>query len=426
MTTEPTTSQELSALDRLRRLDPPERAAALSRLPPERARELFEQLEAPLQEDVLAFLRDDQVDRLLEDLDPDDRVRLLETLPEIVAKALLARLSPRERRLTHKLLAFPEESAGRIMTPEYLPLRPWLGVDEALALIRQEGHRAGTVHLLPVLDHEDRLVGLVPLDALVLADPEETVGEVMRTQVPSVGPETDQERVAGLIQAEDLLALPVVDDSGRLLGLITVDDAMDVVREEEAEDFARAGASEPLDRPYFSIGLLRLTRARLLWLLLLGLAGALTVNVLSAFESLLEQAISLSLFIPLLIGIGGNSGAQSATTVIRAMAVGEIDQAHPIRVIFRETRVGLLLGSAVAAIAYLPVVLLFGPALAATVSLTLVAICTLATLVGSGMPLLARRLGIDPAVVSAPVVTTLVDASGLVVYFSIARALMGL
>jgi magnesium transporter len=426
MTNAPTTSDVLSALDELRRLEPRERAAALSRLVPERARELFEQLEAPLQEEVLAFLRDDQVNRLLEDLDPDDRVRLLETLPDTVAKALLARLSPRERRLTHKLLAFPEESAGRIMSPEYLPLRPQLGVDEALALIRQEGHRAGTVHVLPVLDDHDCLVGLALLDALVLAEPEQTVGEVMRTPVPRVGPETDQEDVARLIQATDLLALPVVDDAGHLLGLITIDDAMDVVQQEREEDFARAGASEPLDRPYFSIGLMHLTRARLLWLLLLGLAGALTVNVLSAFESLLEQAISLSLFIPLLIGIGGNSGAQSATTVTRAMAVGDIDEVRPIRVIFRETRVGLLLGTAVAAIAWLPVALLFDPDLAATVSLTLIAICTLATLVGSGMPLLARRIGIDPAVVSAPVVTTIVDASGLLVYFLIARAVMAI
>lgn len=247
----------------------------------------------------------------------------------------------------------------------------------------------------------------------------------MLAPVPTVAPETDQEQVASLIQAADLLALPVVDDARHLLGLITVDDAMDVVQLEQEEDFARAGGSEPVDRPYFSITLLDLARARLVWLLLLALAGTMTVNVITTFESLLEQAISLSVFIPLLIGIGGNCGAQSATTVIRAMATGDINGVGIARVILRETRVGILLGSAVAVLAHVPVLLLFTPGLAVTVSLTLIAICVLANLVGSGMPMLARRLGIDPAVVSAPVVTTLVDTFGLVLYFLIAKYVMG-
>ncbi|MDV3241340.1 MAG: magnesium transporter [Methylocaldum sp.] len=199
---------------------------------------------------------------------------------------------------------------------------------------------------------------------------------------------------------------------------------MDVVQLEQEEDFARAGGSEPVDRPYFSITLLDLARARFVWLLLLALAGALTVNVITAFESLLEQTISLSVFIPLLVGIGGNCGAQSATTVIRAMATGDVNGVGVGRVVFRETRIGILLGTAVALLAYVPVLLLFESGLATTVSLTLIAICVLATLVGAGMPLLARRFGIDPAVVSAPVVTTLVDTLGLVLYFLIARVVM--
>lgn len=414
----------LDAVKALRRLEPPQRAEALSRYPPEVARTVFEQFEAPLQKEVLAFLRDHQVNRLLEDLDPDDRVRLLDTLPEPVGQALLARLSPRERRLTHKLLAFPVESAGRIMNPEYLPLRPELSVRDALILVHREGRAVGTVNVLPVLDGDERLVGLAMLSALVLADPDQQVADVMLAPVPTVAPETDQEQVARLIQAADLLALPVIDDARHLLGLITVDDAMDVVQLEQEEDFARAGGSEPVDRPYFSITLLDLARARFVWLLLLALAGALTVNVITAFESLLEQTISLSVFIPLLVGIGGNCGAQSATTVIRAMATGDVNGVGVGRVVFRETRIGILLGTAVALLAYVPVLLLFETGLATTVSLTLIAICVLATLVGAGMPLLARRFGIDPAVVSAPVVTTLVDTLGLVLYFLIARVVM--
>lgn len=416
----------LNAVDELRRLDPPERAAALSGYAPDQARLVFEQLEAPLQQEMLEHLPDAQVDRLVEDLDPDDRVRLLDALPEEVATALLAHLNRREWRLTHKLLAFPEESAGRIMSPEYLPLAPEQTAAEALALIHREGRHAATVNTLPVVDTANHLAGLVTLSKLVLADADKPVSELMLDHVPTVAPGTDQEQVARLIQAADLLALPVVDESGCLLGMITIDDAMDVIQLEEGEDFARAGASEPLDRPYLSMSLLGLTRARLVWLLLLAVAGVLTVNVLGAFESLLERALSLSLFIPLLIGVGGNSGAQSATTVIRAMATGDVGAAGTARVVLRETCVGFLLGAGLGLIAYLPVHVLFDTALAMTISLTLVSICTFATLVGSGMPLVARRLNIDPAVVSAPVVTTLVDAGGLLVYFVIASAVMEL
>ncbi len=420
-----TTAEPIVATVEVLRHEPPaEQARLLSRMAPDHARVVFEQLEPPLQTEVLAHLRDTQVHRLLEDLDPDDRVRLLDNLPDAVADALLTRLSPRERRLTRRLLAFPEESAGRIMNPEYLSLRPELSVEEALERIRRVGGQVETVDALPVLDKDGRFVGMVRLSRLVLAEAEKTVGEVMG-YAPAVGPETDQEEVARLLQAADMLALPVVDDAGHLLGLITVDDAMDILEAEHEEDLARSGASEPLDRPYFSISVLRLTRARLVWLLLLAVAGVLTVQVLRTFESLLEEAVTLSLFIPLLIGIGGNSGTQSATTVIRAMAAGEIHQDRS-RVVLRETRVGFLLGAAVAALAYLPVTWVFGTPVAATVGLTLVAVCAGATLVGSGMPLFAERVGIDPAVVSAPVVTTLVDAGGLLLYFLIAQAVMGL
>lgn len=416
----------LEAADALRRMPPAERAEALSRYPPEQARAVFEQLEAPLQEEMLEFLPDRQVIRLVEDLDPDDRVRLFDVLPAPVGHALLARLNRHERRLTHKLLSYPEESAGHIMSPEYLPLQQDLSVADALNIIHREGPNAGTVDALPVLDTDRRLVGLVRLSALVLADPGQKVGAVMLTPVPSVSPETDQEEVARLIQAADLLALPVVDDAGHVMGLVTVDDAMDVIHLEQEEDFARTVASAPLDRPYFATSIMGLTRARLAWLLLLAVAGVLTVNVLSIFETLLEQALSLSLFIPLLIGIGGNSGAQSSTTVVRAMATGSIHGVKAVRVISRETTVGLLLGTGLGLLAYIPVLLLFGQGLAATISLTLIAICGLSTLVGSSMPLLAQRLGIDPAIVSAPTVTTLVDASGLLVYFLIAKLILGL
>ncbi|MFO8024559.1 magnesium transporter [Thiohalophilus sp.] len=418
----------LKAVNELRQLDPEQRSEALLQFTPHQARVVFEQLEAPLQQEMLDWLPDALVDRLVADLDPDDRVRLLDTLPESVANRLLSRLDLREWRLTHKLLSYPEESAGRIMTPEYLSLLPSMTAKQAFGLIQRDGKSADTIDALPVLNRDGHLVGLVMLSTLVLAEPEQTVAALMLDQVPTADPLMDQEEVARLIQAADLLALPVVDEDGRLLGVITVDDAMDIIQLEHEEDFARAGASAPMGRPYFSISLFGLTRARFVWLLLLAIAGGLTVQVLEAFESLLEQAISLSLFIPLLIGVGGNSGAQSATTVTRAMALGDViaGWTAELRVVLREAAVGFLLGTALGLAAYLPVLLVFDAALASTISITLVAICALATLVGSGMPLLARRAGIDPAVMSAPLVTTLVDACGLLLYFLIARLIMGL
>lgn len=416
----------LEAVEQLRRQPPAERVAVLSRMPPEQALAVFRQLEPGLQEELLEYLPDAQAQRLVEELDPDDRVRLLEILPAASGRRVIAGLTPREQRLTHRLLAFPPQSAGRIMSPEYLPLDPGVSVERALAMIREQGRSVETVDVLPVLERSGRLAGLAMLSELVLAQPGTVVGDLMLRSFPSVLPDTDQEEVARLIQAADLLALPVIDPKGHLLGLITVDDAMDVLQLENEEDLARSGASEPLDRPYFAASLVALTKARLVWLLLLAVAGALTVNILNAFEWVLEQVIALSLFIPLLIGIGGNSGAQSATTVVRALATGELEGRKVLPVMMREARVGGLLGGAVAILAYFPVMLFFGSPLAATVSLTLVAICIAATLVGSGMPLLATRVGVDPAVVSAPVVTTLVDATGLLVYFLIAQAIMGL
>lgn len=418
----------LDAIDEIRRLDPEERAEALERYPTPQALAIFEQLEASLQQELLEWLPAKTINRVMMDLDPDDRVQLLDALPEPVAHTLLARLSPHEWRMTLKLLSYPEDSAGHIMTPEYLPLSLSMTAGQALEFVRREGRSAGTVNTLPVLDENGRLQGVVNLSQLVLAPCEQPVSEFMLNDVPTVMPETDQEEAARMIQLADLLALPVVDVNGRLLGLVTVDDALDVFQMEREEDFARSGASEPLGRPYFSIGMRELARARLVWLLLLALAGAMTVKVLNVFEPVLEQVIALSLFIPLLIGVGGNSGAQSATTVARAIATNEVPPGRlgALRVVAREAGVGFMLGGVLGLAGFPVVTALFGVLMATTVCLTLTAICTLATLVGSGMPLLANRFNIDPAVVSAPVVTTLVDASGLVLYFSIASAVLGI
>lgn len=412
--------------EELARLDPEDRAVPFRLLAKDRAIEVFEDLDPADQQALLDSLRDERVVQLFEAMDPDDRARLVDEMPAKVARRLVGGLSPWERALTATLLGYREETAGRIMSPEYVGLRAGMSVEQALDKVRRAGRQAETVYALPVTDDQRRLIGVMGLRDLVLADPDQRIGDLMETDVYSARVDDDQETVARLIGEADLLALPIVDTEGRLVGIVTVDDAIAVLEEEETEDIARTGGSEPVGRPYLTVSVLRLARTRIVWLLLLILAAALTVNVLQAFEGTIEQVVTLALFIPLLIGTGGNTGAQSATTVVRALAVGEVRFEDLPRVVFREARVGFTLGLGLGAVGFAPVALLYSLPIGIVVGLTIVTICTYAATVGSLLPILAGRLGLDPAVLSAPFITTLVDATGLVIYFLIARAILGL
>ena len=365
--------------------------------------------------------------QLFEAMDPDDRARLVDEMPAKVARRLLAGLSPWERALTATLLGYPEDTAGRIMSPEYVSLRAGMSAEQALDKVRRAGSSAETVYALPVTDDQRHLIGAIGLRDVVMAEPDQRIGDLMETEteVYSARVDDDQEVVARLIGEADLLALPIVDTENRLVGIVTVDDAIEILEEEETEDIARSGGSEPVRRPYLSVSVFRLARTRIIWLLLLIVAASLTVSVLDYFQVALETVVTLSLFIPLLIGTGGNTGAQSATTVVRALAVGEVRFEDLPRVVGREARVGLMLGVGLGLIAFVPVSFLFGTQMGAVVSLSVATICTFASTVGSLLPLLAGRLGLDPAVLSAPFITTIVDASGLVIYFLIAKAILG-
>ena len=347
-------------------------------------------------------------------------------MPAKVARRLLAGLSPNERRLTSTLLGYPEDSAGRLMSPEVASLRAGITAADALERLRRIGEGAETIYALPVTNDHRRLVGMLGLRDLVLAPPDALIGDLMDTEVYSARVDTDQEEVARLMREADLLALPIVDSEDRLVGIVTVDDAMEVLEEEETEDLARAGGAEPLGRPYMTSSVMQIARSRVIWLLALIVAATLTVNVLNAFQTTLDQVVALALFIPLVIGTGGNTGSQAATTVTRALAVGEVRFDDLGTVILREARVGLLLGAMLGLLALGPTWIFVGREIALVVSLTLLAVCTLAAFVGSLLPLVARRIGLDPAVMSAPFISTLVDATGLVVYFLIAQAILGL
>jgi len=419
--------------EELGRLPVADRAIPFRLLPKDRALEVFELLDPLHQQELLEGLREASVRDLLEDMDPDDRARLVDEMPAKIAKQVLAGLSPRERALTATLLGYPENSAGRVMSPEVVNLKANQSVADALARVRRIGGSAETIYALPVTDDQRRLVGALGLRDLVLADPDTQVGDLMDREVYSARVDQDQEEVARLIQDADLLALPIVDTEGRLVGIVTVDDAMRIIEEEQTEDAARAGGAEPLEHPYLSTSVLGLARTRVVWLMILIVAATLTVNVLGVFEVELAKVVTLALFIPLVIGTGGNAGSQSATTVTRALAVGELRTTDVVLVVLREARVGILLGTMLGGLAFFPTIFFLGTVsadaelpvrMAAVVSLTLLSVCLVATLVGSLLPLLARRLGFDPAVMSAPFISTLVDATGLIVYFLIAKAIL--
>lgn len=355
---------------------------------------------------------------------PDERARLLSASE--AEEAWVDELPPAAAEETRRLLQYPPESVGRMMTPRVLELHTSERVADALDRVRRCEPEVDTIYRMPVSE-DGAFVGMVELRDLLSADDDELVGA--RTQdarEAALSPYDDQEVAARRVLTTEALAVPVVDADGAVLGVVTVDDAMEVLQLEEAEDVAKTSGVDPLRQPYLAASLLRLVRSRAVWLVVAAAAGVLTVQVLDAFAGELEQVVALALFIPLLLGTGGNIGAQAATTVVRAMAVDDLRVRDLPRVVWREATVGVLLGGLLAGLAALPIALAYEPDLALVVCLTLVSVCVVGTSAGSVLPLLVGRFGGDPAVVSAPFITTLVDASGLLVYFGYARLVFGL
>lgn len=419
------TQPPYSIADAIARMDAVDSVITFRLLDKDRALEVFEELNPVDQQQILESLRDQVFRDLVENMAPDDRARMLKEAPAKVAKRVLAGLSAHERQMTAALLGYPEGSVGRYMTPETVALQQDLTVEEALSVVRRRGAQAETIYTLPVVDHGRRLTGVVELRELVLSASDTMVSDLVVSESPQASATEPAEQAARLMRETNVLNLPVVDSENRLVGLLTIDDAVEVIEAADTEDVARQSGAEPLERHYMSASVFRLSRARVLWLMLLLVAATLTVSVTQAFEGELESVTQLALFIPLLIGAGGNAGAQAATAAVRALAVGEVRVSDLWRVIWRECRTGLLLGAMLALLGLLIGALFVGWDIAAVVALTLVVICGWASTVGGMMPLLAKRLNIDPAVVSAPMVTTLVDATGLIIYFSMAKLVLG-
>jgi magnesium transporter len=412
--------------DELDRMRPVAAVAAFRLLDADRAFAVFEELEPERQQAVLEVLRGEEFGTFVDSLDPDDRARMLGELPAKVARRVLEGLSPAERTMTATLLGYPEHSAGRYMTPEVVVLREHLDVAAALDHVRTRGRDAETIYTLPVVDEERRLVAVVTLAALVLADAGRSIADVMTTEPPRVLATEPAEAAARLMHDAEVLDLPVVDAGGRLLGLLTFDDADEVIEEANTEDATRQGALYRWSGHYMAVPVLRLARTRAVWLVLLLAVSLLTVTVASAFEGALEEVAALALFIPLLIGTGGKVGTQASSACVRALAIGEVRPGDLARVAAREAATGLLLGAGLGVLAIAAGLIFTGLDVAVVVGVSLLLICLLGALVGGLIPVVAKRLGIDPALVSAPMVTTIVDVLGLLIYFVVATVLLGL
>ncbi|MBD2392854.1 magnesium transporter [Cyanobacterium aponinum AL20118] len=392
--------------------------------------DVYEHLDYTVQQSLIEQFKRQEVIDIVDKMSPDDRARLFDELPASVVSRILEQLSPEERQATNLILGYEEDTAGRIMTPEYISLKQNLTVEQTLEKIRSLAPNSELVYYMYVVDQSRHLVGIVSLRDLVLHEPQQTLENIMTKDVIYVKTDMDQEEVARLIQRYDLLALPVVDKELRLVGIVTVDDVIDVLEQEATEDIYALGAVSSDGDNYFQTNLFTVARRRVTWLLVLLLTNTVTGSIIGAQEDVLTQVTVLAAFIPLLIGTGGNIGTQSSTVVIRGLSTDEISDLGPAKVVFREAIAGLLLGLILGLLATIWAYLLpqtdKNIIVSLSVGISLIAISTLASISGSALPFIFRRLGLDPALMSAPFITTAVDVLGVLIYFNIARLMLGI
>jgi magnesium transporter len=422
-----------SAAGRLESLPVEQQVVAFRVLPRALAADVFEYLPLDAQERLLKAMAREDVADILNEMAPDDRTAMLDELPGTVTEHLLHLLTPEERAVAIKLLGYPEGSIGRLVTPDYVRVRPDWSMAYVLDHIRRYGQDSETLSIVYVIDDRGRLVGEIPIRKILLLPPETRVSEVTDRRVVALKATDTQESAVPVFQSEDRVALPVVDSGGTLIGIVTVDDVLDVAQSEATKTLQRFGGLEALDEPYLEMPFRAMIRRRASWLVVLFLGEMLTATAMAFFEKEIQRAVVLALFVPLIISSGGNSGSQAATLVIRALALGEVSLGQWWRVMGREIWSGLVLGTILGAIGFLRIAAwsqftdLYGPhwlLVAVTVAVTLVGIVLWGTLAGSMLPLLLRRLGFDPAASSAPFVATLVDVTGLVLYFSVAAVIL--
>lgn len=399
-----------------------------------RAASVFKILDLSVQKRIIHNLPANNIASLLNDLPADDRTDFLEELPSNVVRELIKLLDPEERKITLSLLGYPENSIGRLMTPDYVYVYPDNTIEEVFATIRKYGKDSETINVIYVINKKGELLDDIRIRDFILNPPDKKVSELMDGRVVSLNAYDDQETASEVFKMNNRVALPVVSNSNKLLGIVTIDDILWVAEEEFSEDMQKMGGTEALDQPYLEMPIFRLFKKRIVWLVVLFLGEMLTATAMAYFEDEIAKAVVLALFVPLIISSGGNTGSQASTLIIQAMAVGEITITDWWKVMKREIISGILLGTVLGIIGFLRIAIwhtifpdLYGIhwiGLGFTVGFTLLGVVLWGTLAGSMLPMILKRLGADPAVSSAPFVATLVDVTGLVIYFSIAYLIL--
>ena len=393
----------------------------------EKAIEVFENLEPESQKDILSFLSDEKVREILNEMAPDERTELFEEAPAELVRRLLSFLSPEQRKIAVEILGYPEDSVGRLVTPEFVQLFDDITVQNALEHIRSVGLDTEVVYYCYVLDSSKMLIGFVSLKSLVLSSPDTKIKDIMNKDVIKVNVYTDREEAAQIFKKYDLLALPVVDKNDKLIGVVTFDDFVDVLEEEATEDFEKIAAVVPVDKPYMEAGLFEVVWKRSFWLLVLLVFESISGFVLQHYSVSISRMIALTFFLPVLIATGGNAGTQSATVVIRGLATGQIKPFGFFKVIVREASFGIFIGVIMAVFGLLRALLQQGNwLLSVSVGISMGITIIMATTIGAFLPLIFKKLRLDPALMSGPLITTIVDVVGIAVYFEIANTLLSL
>ncbi len=392
---------------------------------PDKAVDVFEYLPVEEEEKMLKSFSSQEIQNILNEMSPDDRTELFEDMPGELVKRCIKLLSPEERRLVLEILNYPEDSVGRLITPDFVQLYEDMDMDEALEHIRKVGVNQETIYHCYVLDRSKRLKGVVSLKKIVLAPPKKKVKEILFQEVIKVNVYTDKEEAANIFKQYDLIALPVVDNSNTLLGIVTFDDFVDVLEEEATEDFEKIAAVLPVEKPYMEANFFSILWKRSFWLILLAVFGSLSGFVLARYGETIQQWITLTFFLPLLVATGGNAGTQSAMIIIRSLAVGDVKVRDFFRVVFRESLLGLSMGVILALVGIIRVFMQQANwLLSLSVGISMGFTVLLAAIVGASLPLICRKLKLDPALMSGPLITTIVDVVGIFVYFEIARFML--
>lgn len=408
---------------------PPEKLPLVYRiLPKELAAEVFVNMESDAQELLIRAFSDNELREVLDELYVDDAVDIIEEMPATVVKRILQHTDPEVRKSINEILQYPEDSAGSLMTIEYVDLKKYMTVDDAFTRIRRTGVDKETIYICYVTDENRKLLGIVTVKDLLLSEKSKKIFEIMDTNIISVNTLEDKEVVADKFQKYDLLALPVVDQENRLVGIITIDDAMDVLQDENTEDIEKMAAITPTDKPYLKMSVFETYKKRIPWLLLLMVSATFTEKIIGHFEGALTACVALTAFIPMLTGTCGNCGAQSSATIIRGLSLGDIEFRDTFKIIFKEFRIALVCGITLGIVNFAKLMLFddVGAYVAIAVSFTMVMAVVFAKIVGSILPVFAKKIGFDPAVMSSPFISTIVDAVTLLIYFKVATLILHL